>query len=177
MDKKNLTLLLVAALVLSACCNQCLTMTVTERQLIDARHDHLRCEVYLDRLRDLYNVPDEEKDGLMDEDVDPQGIEETVGLGAFDGPLTGKHDGPLTGKHDGPLTRGHDDPLTGKHDDIDELREATMVSATKCWDATERLVEKYNECLDTYVDCRDADVLTTCYEPDYLACLDSKNTL
>jgi len=171
MNNKNGVLLVVATFLLSGCCNQCLTMSVTERQLIDARHDHLRCEVYLDRLRDLYNVTDEEPDGLMDENLDAEGIATYTGVGSFDGPLTGRHDGPLTGRHDGPLTRSHDDPLTGRHDDIDELREAVMVSATQCWEAVDRLVGKYNSCVVDFVTCRNG-VSTTCHA-EYVDCLDT----
>lgn len=172
--KKNLILTLVPLLAISGCCNQCLTMSVSERQLIDARYDHLRCEVYLDRLRDLYNVTDEEPGGLMDDELNADGMETNTGVPSFDGPLTGRHDGPLTGRHDGPLTRSHDDPLTGRHDDIDDLREAVMVSATQCWATTEELVDKYNACVVDFVECRDNGD-SDCH-PEYLICLDDKRS-
>jgi hypothetical protein len=147
-------------------------MSVSERQLLDVRYDHLRCEVYLDRLRDLYNVTDEEPGGLMDESLNADGKETNTGVPSFDGPLTGRHDGPLTGRHDGPLTRSHDGPLTGRHDDIDDLRDAVRQSARFCWETTEMLVDKYNECVIEFVDCRDGGG-TNCH-PEYLDCLDDK---
>ena len=153
-------------------------LTVEERQLIDARHDLLRCQVYIDRLRDLYNVTDTEPDGLMDDKLDvgtsPGDQQPPPIIGGADGPLVGNHDGPLTGNHDAPLVGGHDDPLTGNHDaaDIDDLREAVMLSAAACWDASDRLVSKYNSCIADFVECRN-DGGSTCYA-DYLACLEDK---
>ena len=171
MNNKNVLVVLVAALMTGGCCSQCVTLDVSERQLLDVRHDHLRCEVYLDRLRDLYNVLDEEPGGIMDEELDAIAETTTTGIPAFDGPLTGRHDGPLTGRHDGPLTRGHDDPLTGRHDDIDDMREATMWSAQQCWDTVDELVERYNECVAEFVTCRDNGD-PDCH-PNYLTCLEN----
>lgn len=168
--KKKIFLLLGPFVFIGGCCNQCLVMDVSERQLIDARFDHLRCEVYLDRLRDLYRVTDEEPGGLMDDSLDPLGEDPETGVPSFDDPLTGKHDGPLIGKHDGPLTRGHDDPLTGKHDDIDDLREAVIGSANQCWAVTEDLIDRYNKCVVDFVQCRD-DGDPNC-DTEYSQCLD-----
>ena len=80
-------LVLVSAIFVGGCCSQCLVMDVSERQLLDARYDHLRCEVYVDRLRDLYNVTDEEPGGLMDEDLVGEGETTNTGVPSFDGPV------------------------------------------------------------------------------------------
>ena len=115
------------------------------RFLLDARYDHLRCEVKLDRLRDLYEVTPTEPGGLLDENIDA-GPDSTGDImsGSADDPLTGGHDGPLTGGHDGPLTGGHDDPLTGSHDRMQDNITAVVAAGEACWEASDALVEKYN---------------------------------
>jgi len=161
---------LLSMLLLGACSINNKGLNVGERQLLDVRHDHLRCEVKLDRLRDLYQIPlEEEPGGLMDGSLVAGG--DTTD-GSFDAPLTGGHDAPLTGGHDAPLTGGHDAPLTGGHDHVGDMRQATLESADACWDSVALLVNRYNECVVTFLQCRadnDPDCLIK-----YEACLLSK---
>lgn len=145
-------------------------LTIMEKQLLDARHDHLRCEVKLDRLRDLYKVPlDADPGGLLDSDIDPENPKEAP---TKDAPLTGGHDAPLTGDHDAPLTGGHDAPLTGDHDYADALREATIVSAQACWDDVNALYLRFNVCVVEYKACVDGGA-TDCLTK-YETCLSTK---
>jgi len=126
-------------------------LSVEERHLLDARHDHMRCELKLDRLRHLYQVTEEEEHGLMDSELtatnDP-------GNPASDKPLVGGHDAPLTGGHDKPLTGGNDAPLTGGHDYLDALRNETNVAAELCWDSVANLYNRYNDCVGEFLVCK-----------------------
>ena len=150
--RTTMTLLLLT-LLMTGCMHQSDVkgLSVEERHLLDARHDHLRCEVKLDRLRHLYHVTDEEPGGLMDDtleaanDTDPP---------SNDKPLTGGHDAPLTGGHDRPLTGGHDAPLTGGHDYVDALRAELVVQASACWDSVAVLVNTYNHCVVDFLNCK-----------------------
>ena len=152
-------------------------LTIAEKQLLDARHEHLRCEVKLDRLRDMYRVPlDEQPGGLLDDNLMAErptdsGVGDAPIVIGHDAPLTIGHDGPLTGGHDAPLTIGHDDPLTGSHDQEtnDELRAMTVAAATACWNAVSELVNRYNGCVVAYEACDGSACMT-----DYDACLESK---
>lgn len=152
-------------------------LTILEKQLLDARHEHLRCEVKLDRLRDMYKVPlDEASGGLLGDHLIPErptasgSGDEPIVIG-HDAPLTIGHDAPLTGGHDAPLTIGHDDPLTGSHDQStnDDLRELTVAAAAACWNDVSQLVNRYNACVVTYKTCKDNSG-TTCFA-DYEDCL------
>jgi len=158
---------MLSSLLLSACVFGSKGLTVSERQLLDVRHDHLRCEVKLDRLRHLYQVTPEEGGGLMDDELEA-GNE--MGDPTFDAPLTGGHDAPLTGGHDAPLTGGHDAPLTGGHDYADALRGAILESANDCWDTVFELVDRYNQCVVDFLQCRDDGDLD-CLDPRYNDCL------
>ena len=173
--KRGSVLLLAAIAVLGSSCNgDDNPLSVDERWLIDARYDHLRCEVYLDRLRDLYELSDTEKDGLMGDELVP-GPDTSPG-GYFDGPLVVGHDGPLTGGHDGPLTGGHDGPLTGGHDQILANLQGVKDAKVDCWAAVNRLVTKYNCCIDDFVDCKDnGSAVADCYAK-YQTCLVEKQT-
>ncbi len=161
----------LTALILGACGSSSKALTVEERQLIDVRHDHLRCEVKLDRLRDLYQVTREEPSGLMHE-LEAGNV---MGDPALDAPLTGGHDAPLTGGHDSPLTGGHDAPLTGGHDYANALREAVYVKGQACWDAVSVLVNLYNECVVAYVACKEANPLDTTCITTYDTCVTGKH--
>ena len=145
-------------------------LTVAERQLLDVRHDHLRCEVKLDQLRALYQVTRWEDGGLMD---DTLAAGNEMGDPSNDAPLIGGHDAPLIGGHDAPLIGGHDAPLTGGHDYADALRGATKVAADACWDSVFNLVDHYNPCVEAFLVCRNA-MLANCL-PTYDACLDGKH--
>ena len=151
-------------------------LTVGERQLLDVRHDHLRCEVKLDRLRHLYELTPEERGGVMDNGLNAGNEMGDPSLdspltGGHDAPLTGGHDAPLTGGHDAPLTGGHDAPLTGGHDYADALRGATKVAADACWDTVAVLVNRYNVCVVEFLECRDNEE-GDCYDPKYKECLE-----
>ena len=148
--------------------NEVQGLSVEERHLLDARHDHMRCELKLDRLRHLYKVTEEEPHGLMDSSLvannDP-------GAPASDKPLVGGHDAPLTGGHDKPLTGGHDAPLTGGHDYLDALRAATLEAADLCWDAVFDLYDTYNSCVETFLACQGTSGFPNSCLADYDACL------
>ncbi len=144
-------------------------LTVEERQLIDVRHDHLRCEVKLDRLRHLYKVTELEDGGLMDADLEAANAPGNPGN---DKPLTGGHDAPLTGGHDAPLTGGHDAPLTGGHDYADALRAELIVQSSACWDTVSTLVNRYNTCIVDFVACKAGPSPDTCLVA-YNSCLDT----
>lgn len=144
-------------------------LSVEEKHLLDARHDHLRCEVKLDRLRDLYKVTEEEPGGLMDKDLEATNA---TGDPTNDKPLTGGHDAPLTGGHDKPLTGGHDAPLTAGHDYVDALRGELVASAGVCWDTVSILVNRYNSCVVTFIACKEGGASTTCLT-DYNSCLNT----
>jgi len=166
---KKVSCLIILSLALGGCLHDSdvKKLTITERQLLDARHDHLRCEVKLDRLRDLYKVPlNMNPGGLLDSAVHPENPKEAPTL---DAPLSGGHDAPLTGDHDAPLTGGHDAPLTGDHDYADALREATLVSASACWDNVNNLYLKFNVCVVEYKACVDGGA-TDCLA-QYETCL------
>lgn len=163
-------MLFVLAGTLAGCGDDDKALSVQERMLLDVRHDYLRCEIYIDRLRDLYDVTDTEQDGLMGDELDPGPDDDGGALaGGGDDPLTGGHDGPLTGGHDDPLTGGHDDPLTGGHDQMPADLEKLKESRDACWDATQRLVDKYNSCIVDFVACRNGGG-DDCYT-EYQACL------
>lgn len=169
---KKVACLMIFSLALGGCLHNgdVKGLTDTQKQLLDARHDHLRCEVKLDRLRDLYNVSlDRNPGGLLDGAVDPENPKQAPTL---DAPLTGGHDAPLTGDHDAPLTGGHDAPLTGDHDYADALREATLVSAQACWDNVDTLYQKFNVCVVEYKACVDGGA-TDCLTK-YETCLTTK---
>lgn len=142
-------------------------LSVEERHLLDARHDHLRCELKLDRLRHLYDVTEEEPGGLLDNTL--EAANET-GDPSNDKPLTGGHDAPLTGGHDSPLTGGHDAPLTGGHDYVDALRAELVVQADACWDSVAVLVNTYNSCVVDFLVCKEGGSPDTCLAA-YKACL------
>lgn len=166
--KKTMTLLLPLFLLVGCMHDaEIKGLSIEERHLLDARHDHLRCEVKLDRLRDLYKITEEEEGGLMDEEL--ESANET-GNPTNDKPLTGGHDAPLTGGHDKPLTGGHDAPLTGGHDYVDALRNELVIHAGACWDTVSVLVNRYNGCVVTYIACKGGASPTTCLT-DYNACL------
>ena len=142
-------------------------LSVEERHLLDARHDHLRCELKLDRLRHLYQVTEEEPGGLMDDDLEAANETDAP---TNDKPLTGGHDAPLTGGHDKPLTGGHDAPLTGGHDYVDALRNDVVFYAGLCWDTVSDLVNTYNSCVVDFLNCKETsavpeDCLDTIYKP------------
>lgn len=149
--------------------NEIQGLSVEERHLLDARHDHMRCELKLDRLRHLYRITDEEEHGLMDKNLvannDP-------GNPASDKPLVGGHDAPLTGGHDKPLTGGHDAPLTGGHDYLDALRHATVVAAELCWDGVADLYNLYNVCVVNFLTCQENSGFPNACLADYDDCLD-----
>jgi len=145
-------------------------LTVEERHLLDARHDYLRCEIKLDRLRHLYKVTEEEPGGLMNADL--EAANET-GSPTNDKPLTGGHDAPLTGGHDRPLTGGHDAPLTGGHDYLDALRGATLESAQLCWDSVSELVNTYNGCVVAFLNCKATSAMPENCLGEYKTCLDT----
>lgn len=144
-------------------------LSVEERHLLDARHDHMRCELKLDRLRHLYKVTEEEDGGLMDSDLKAAN---EGGSPANDKPLTGGHDAPLTGGHDAPLTGGHDAPLTGGHDYVDALRAELVVQSDACWDTVSTLVNRYNTCVVDFVACKAGAAPDTCLVA-YNSCLDT----
>jgi hypothetical protein len=155
-------------------------LTIAEKQLLDARHEHLRCEVKLDRLRQMYQVPLYEKEGGLLGDhlvpvrpTNPGSGDEPIVIG-HDAPLTIGHDAPLTGGHDAPLTIGHDDPLTGSHDQStnDELRAMTVAAAKVCWNDVSQLVNRYNECVVDYETCVETNG-TDC-EATYESCITAK---
>ncbi len=143
-------------------------LSVEERHLLDARHDHLRCEMKLDRLRHLYKITEEEDGGLMDKELEAAN---ESGAPTNDKPLTGGHDAPLTGGHDKPLTGGHDAPLTGGHDYVDALRNELVIHASACWDTVSILVNRYNTCVVDFISCKGGASPETCLAA-YDACLD-----
>lgn len=149
-------------------------LTVEERHLLDVRHEHLRCELKLDRLRDLYKVTEEEPSGLMDMSLKAAN---DTGTPTNDKPLTGGHDAPLTGGHDKPLTGGHDAPLTGGHDYLDALREATKESADLCWDSVSVLVNNYNICVVDFLNCKVTSAMPEDCLAEYNSCLTGKRPL
>ena len=164
-----MTLLLLTWL-LSGCMHQSGVkgLSVEERHLLDARHDHLRCELKLDRLRHLYDVTDEEPGGLMDDTL--EAANET-GSPTNDKPLTGGHDAPLTGGHDKPLTGGHDAPLTGGHDYVDALRAELVVQSNACWNSVATLVNTYNQCVVDFLDCKATSAMPEDCMAEYDQCL------
>jgi hypothetical protein len=147
-------------------------LSVEERHLLDARYDHLRCEIKLDRLRDLYDVTEEEPHGLMDNTLEANNETGTPGS---DKPLVGGHDSPLIGGHDRPLTGGHDSPLTGGHDYLDALRGATKASADLCWDAVAVLYNTYNSCVVDFLNCKENSATPENCLAIYKACVTSKH--
>lgn len=165
--------LLLTSLLLAGCMHssEVKGLSVEERHLLDARYDHLRCELKLDRLRHLYKVTEEEPNGLMDDTL--EAANET-GDPTNDKPLTGGHDAPLTGGHDRPLTGGHDAPLTGGHDYVDALRGAVVASADLCWDAVAELVNTYNACVAEFLSCKETSGTPENCLAEYKTCLDSK---
>lgn len=127
--------------------------------LIDARYKFLRCQVQIQRLRELYDVPASDPD---------------------DGPLSGGSDGPLVGGHDGPLVGGHDGPLVGGHDaqtveEREEAVEALNEATIGCQEAVTALNVKYGPCATTYYLCVNGGTDVNQCATEYQQCLDVKH--
>lgn len=171
---KRLIRLIALPVLVTGCfhSNEVKGLSVEERHLLDARHDHMRCELKLDRLRHLYKVSDDEEHGLMDRTLEATNDPDNP---ASDKPLAGGHDAPLTGGHDKPLTGGNDAPLTGGHDYLDALRGATVNAAELCWDSVADLYNLYNVCVVAFLQCQDNFTYPNACLTEYNNCVGGKH--
>lgn len=171
---------ILGVITIAGCNGDGKELSVEEQFLLDVRYDYLRCELYVDRLRDLYDVNDTERDGLMGPDLESGGLlagaQDAPLNDDLDGPLTGDHDGPLTGDHDGPLTGDHDAPLTGDHDQLMSNLNGVKSARDMCWSAVNRLVTKYNCCVADFTACRDGGATDAACHAEYQVCLTNKRS-